>query len=116
MKWLVLQLLTLYCLVITPVTGSMREKRTVIKPQEYIIVEPKLRTCVRKPTPFECYRICRTSWDCPHGYECCFSSCGNICLHIRVVEGEYENTSPPTMAETTSYTTSTTESWESNSS
>lgn len=35
MKWLVLQLLTLYCLVITPVTGSMKEKRIVTKPQQY---------------------------------------------------------------------------------
>ncbi|XP_027977734.1 WAP four-disulfide core domain protein 10A-like [Eumetopias jubatus] len=113
MKWLVLQLLTLYCLVIMPVTGGIGENpEPVTKRPDFILVYPKLRECSRNPTYYECHRKCKYSWNCALGYECCFSVCGTICLNIRQIETFIENTSPSTEAETTLYPTTTTESWD----
>ncbi|XP_038288800.1 protein WFDC11-like isoform X1 [Canis lupus familiaris] len=87
MKWLVFQLVTLYCLVIMPVTGTMKEKtKKVTRRPNFIVVKPKMRDCSRSPTYYECQRKCQYSWDCAVGYECCFAACGSICLNIRQIE------------------------------
>ncbi|XP_044118522.1 WAP four-disulfide core domain protein 10A-like [Neovison vison] len=79
MKWLVLQLLTLYCLVIMPVTGKLKETVEVRKKP------PIYGRCVISPNVYDCKNTCQFHSDCIFGYECCYSSCGKICMRMQEI-------------------------------
>ncbi|XP_032205998.1 protein WFDC10B-like [Mustela erminea] len=101
MKWLVLQLLTLYCLVITPVTGSLRGKPIYIpEHRDFIVPKPILRDCEKIPNIHECRRYCNFDIECNTGDYCCSSSCGNVCMKIAEPETSIENDNPSTTVAT----------------
>ncbi|XP_047599650.1 WAP four-disulfide core domain protein 13-like [Lutra lutra] len=84
MKWLVLQLLTLYCLVIMPVTGKFKEAVEVVtEPPIYVVPDQILLRCVTSPNVYDCKNKCGFHSDCIFGYECCYSSCGKICMRMQ---------------------------------
>nr|XP_035959754.1 WAP four-disulfide core domain protein 10A-like [Halichoerus grypus] len=95
MKWLVLQLLTLYCLMIMPVTGKMKE-RVEVETQRpvYIVPKPELLHCANMPNYHDCQRKCEFYSDCIIGYECCLSICGKICMKIPEPETSTNNNNP----------------------
>ncbi|XP_047599772.1 protein WFDC10B-like [Lutra lutra] len=101
MKWLVLQLLTLYCLVIMSVIGSLREiPHHIPERQHFIIPKRILRDCEKIPNFHQCSRYCNFDRDCDTGDECCSSSCGNICMKIAEPETSIKNDNPSTTVAT----------------
>ncbi|CAD7669311.1 unnamed protein product [Nyctereutes procyonoides] len=84
MKWLFLQLVTLYCLVIMPVTGNMREKtRKVTRHPHFINPKDALSDCPNLPNYYDCRKQCNSYSGYNTDSLCYLSICGNICMKIR---------------------------------
>uniref|UniRef100_M3Z1Q0 WAP domain-containing protein n=1 Tax=Mustela putorius furo TaxID=9669 RepID=M3Z1Q0_MUSPF len=67
-----------------PVTGKFKESAEVIeKPPIYVLPEHILLGCVIVPNVYDCKNKCQFHSDCIFGYECCYSSCGKICMRMK---------------------------------
>uniref|UniRef100_A0A8I3NTF4 WAP domain-containing protein n=2 Tax=Canis lupus familiaris TaxID=9615 RepID=A0A8I3NTF4_CANLF len=83
MNWLFLQLVILYCLVIMPVTGNMREKTRKVTRPHFINPKDALSDCPNLPNYYDCRKQCNSYSGCNTDSICCLSICGNICMKIR---------------------------------
>uniref|UniRef100_A0A8C4N225 WAP domain-containing protein n=2 Tax=Equus asinus TaxID=9793 RepID=A0A8C4N225_EQUAS len=84
MKWLVLQLLTLYCLGILPASGNWKERIDSLDEFPiYIFPKLKLKPCPKIPTDEHCVTNCQLHSECQIGHRCCRAFCGNVCMLLK---------------------------------
>jgi hypothetical protein len=92
MKWFVLQLLLLLCVVDMPVLGKWKERvYSDAEIPDYVLSELKLKAFLKNPTDSECRTFCKAHMECKLDHYCCHASCGNVCIHMDVKESESRN-------------------------
>ncbi|XP_046535854.1 WAP four-disulfide core domain protein 13-like isoform X1 [Equus quagga] len=101
MKWLVLQLLTLYCLGILPASGNWKERiDSLVEFPIYIFPKLKLKPCPKIPTDEHCVTNCQLHSECQIGHRCCRAFCGNVCMLLKETGSSSRNNKISNMVST----------------
>uniref|UniRef100_A0A8C8YC45 WAP domain-containing protein n=1 Tax=Prolemur simus TaxID=1328070 RepID=A0A8C8YC45_PROSS len=84
MKWFILQLLIVPCMVVLPVTGKWkgRVSSSLLTYCFSVLSKGKLKPCSMTPLDGQCSIFCKRHLECPTGQHCCKTFCGNVCQAV----------------------------------